>query len=290
MRFLLLFALPFLAWLLTGSEKSSQDFSPEKVNLALRRTADGLLRQSGDSTSRIPAVERAGEGVWQLRLEQSFDYEKLPALLQTSLDQYGIRQTYQVAVRRCADDVLDLGYHQLDFLKNGNVPCGGRAMPEGCHFIEITFSEIGDNQPFWTGKTGLLLFLILGALPVGFWFFRKKKPAPVAPDAAGEKDWLEFGNSRLDAAGQVLICNGVQQTLTFREAKLLRLFAASPDQVLQRDLILQEVWADEGVLVGRSVDVFVSRLRKKLAADPSVCIVAVHGVGYRLETGKVVTE
>ena len=75
--------------------------------------------------------------------------------------------------------------------------------------------------------------------------------------------------------------------LTFRETKLLRLFATNPDRLLERDVILRQVWADEGVLVGRSVDVFVSRLRKKLAADPSVGIAAVHGVGYRLETGKL---
>ena len=68
--------------------------------------------------------------------------------------------------------------------------------------------------------------------------------------------------------------------------KLLAFFARHPDQVLQRDEILQQVWADEGVLVGRSLDMFVSRLRKKLAGDPTVSIVAVHGVGYRLETGR----
>lgn len=68
---------------------------------------------------------------------------------------------------------------------------------------------------------------------------------------------------------------------------MLCLFASSPNQLLERDFILQQVWADEGVLVGRSVDMFVSRLRKKLALDPSIGIVAVHGVGYRLETGKV---
>lgn len=74
--------------------------------------------------------------------------------------------------------------------------------------------------------------------------------------------------------------------MTFRETKLLRLFASSPDQLLEREFILNQVWADEGVLVGRSIDVFVSRLRKKIAADPSIGIVAIHGVGYRLETGK----
>ncbi|MFN0037035.1 MAG: winged helix-turn-helix domain-containing protein [Saprospiraceae bacterium] len=308
LRLLPLLALPFLAWLMPpAAEKKPENFSSEKVNLALRRTADGLLRQSGDSTSRIPAIEQSGAGVWRVRLKQPFRYEQLPALLQASLDLYGIQRPYQVAVRRCADSTIDLGYHQLDFLQknavppegrevpggyhqldfsqNNAVPCGGREMPEGCHYIEITFLDSGGSGSFWAGKSGIILLILAGL--VGLWFFRRQKPAPAAAEVTAEETaWLEFGNSRLDVAGQVLICGDVRQTLTFRETKLLRLFATRPDQLLERDFILRQVWADEGILVGRSVDVFVSRLRKKLAADPSVGIVAVHGVGYRLETGK----
>lgn len=301
MRFLPLLALPFLAWLLPSApEKPATASSPDQINLALRRTADGLLRLSGDDTSRIPAVEQAGANVWRVRLEQPFSYEQLPALLQASLDRHGIRQTYNVAVRRCEDAVIDLGYHQLDFLQKRadssaeqeetNVACAGRAMPEGCHFIEITFLETDGNTPFWAGKSWILGLILSGL--AGFWFFRRRKTEPATPaisePADGKIDWLEFGNSRLDVAGQILVCGGLRQTLTFRETKLLRLFADSPDRLLERDFILRQVWADEGVLVGRSVDVFVSRLRKKLAADPTVGIVAVHGVGYRLETGKPV--
>lgn len=281
-RFLPILALPFLAWLIpVGQQEEPENFSPEKINLALRRTADALLRQSGDSTSRIPAVEQVVGDVWRVRLDQPFEYEKLPALLQSSLNRFGISRPYEVAVRRCDDSTIDLGYHQIDFIQNNNVACGGREMPEGCHFIEITFLE-NNKKKSLGGIFGGFLLLLLGGL-TGYWFFRRQKTTPAA---AGETEWLEFGNSRLDVAGQVLVCSGERQTLTFRETKLLRLFAAEPDRLLERDYILQQVWADEGVLVGRSVDVFVSRLRKKLAADPSVGIVAVHGVGYRLDTGK----
>ncbi|MBK8042565.1 MAG: response regulator transcription factor [Haliscomenobacter sp.] len=116
-------------------------------------------------------------------------------------------------------------------------------------------------------------------------FLRRRRPkaALLRKDRLG----FTFGQSRLDVAGQVLECGGLRQDLTFREAKLLRLFVTHSGQLLEREFILTQVWADEGVLVGRSVDVFVSRLRKKLSADPSVSIVAVHGVGYRLETGKM---
>jgi DNA-binding response OmpR family regulator len=127
--------------------------------------------------------------------------------------------------------------------------------------------------------------MVLGGL-VGLWYYRRQKIKYTVHFDKKETEYLAFGNSQLDVSGQLLLCNSTRQTLTFRETKLLQLFVTSPNQLLERDFILQQVWADEGVLVGRSIDVFVSRLRKKLAADPSVGIVAVHGVGYRLETGK----
>ena len=280
-------ALPLSVWLLSPAPGNEPQDRPGKVNLALRRTADGLLRAAGDGTSRIPAVEHTGAGIWRIRLEQPFDYDQLPPLLQASLDRYGIRQPYEVAVRRCEDAVIDLGYHQLDYLQDSTAPCVGRAMPEGCHYIEIIFSGSETGNPVWAG-IGSVSMLVLAAA-AGFGLFRRKRPAEApagnAIDEPGD-DYLDFGRSRLDMSRQELLCGGVRQQLTFREAKLLRLFATHPGRLLEREFILREVWADEGVLVGRSVDVFVSRLRKKLAADPSVGIVAVHGVGYRLETGK----
>jgi hypothetical protein len=286
MRLLPLLALPFLAWLLPPvPEDASVGYSPDKINLALRRTADGLLRQSGDSTSRIPAIEQLRTGVWRVRLDGPLRYDQLPALLQASLDLHGVKQPYDVAVRRCADSVIDLGYHQLDFLKAQAVPCQERDMPEGCHFIEIAFAAPEGGKPFGAGQSWMWV-LFLGTL-AGCWLLWHPKTGASAAAASVEGgEMLSFGHSSLDVAGQVLHCGGVRQTLTFRETKLLRLFAANPDRLLERGFILQSVWADEGILVGRSVDVFVSRLRKKLAADPSVGIVAVHGVGYRLETGK----
>ncbi|MEQ1745508.1 MAG: winged helix-turn-helix domain-containing protein [Saprospiraceae bacterium] len=99
--------------------------------------------------------------------------------------------------------------------------------------------------------------------------------------------WLSFGNSRLDSTNQLLVCGSTRHELTCREAKLLHMFATQPDQLLKRGHILQQVWADEGILVARSVDVFASRLHKLLRNDPSVRIVAVHGVGYRLEVDRL---
>ena len=59
--------------------------------------------------------------------------------------------------------------------------------------------------------------------------------------------------------------------------------AQHPNEVLSRDTLIAKVWEDEGVIVGRSLDVFISRLRKLLKGDDSVQIKTVHGVGYRLE-------
>ena len=279
---MLLLAL-VLPVIVRGQSARMDSIRPEQVNLALRKMADGLLRQSGDEESRIAAVEQTAPMVWRVRMDQPFAYEALPGLLQQALDRHGITAPYEVAVRRCADDVIDLGYHQLDWLQDSLVPCSGRVFSEECHFIEVTFLATGPEQDDPTGPFPWWLWLLLGGgLATGLIFLWPGK----SPREELAHDHLTVGGSALDLAGQTLTSPAGRQHLTYREAKLLAFFARHPDQVLQRDEILQQVWADEGVLVGRSLDMFVSRLRKKLAGDPTVSIVAVHGVGYRLETGR----
>jgi DNA-binding response OmpR family regulator len=71
--------------------------------------------------------------------------------------------------------------------------------------------------------------------------------------------------------------------LTHKEAMLLKLFCQHMNTVIPRDVIQKAIWEDEGFFVGRSMDVFISRLRKLLKDDPLVQIVNIHNVGYKLE-------
>jgi hypothetical protein len=268
-----------LHYTLSGKPQEADDdrFS-EKVNLALRRTAHHLLLVSGDSTGRIAPVEKTGDATWEVRLERAFSYDSLPAILQTSFDLHGIDKNFDVAVYNCADRILELGYHNLDYLTTHEVPCAGREQKGDCYRLQVSFAIAapppGQNRAgFW-----LAIGCLLAGLAMLAWK-EKKKRRPAA-----ESILLVFGNSSLDAANRQLVSGGVKYELTYRETKLLQLFGSRPNSLLEREFILQSVWADEGVLVGRSVDMFVSRLRKMLRSDPTVRIATVHGVGYRLET------
>ncbi len=73
--------------------------------------------------------------------------------------------------------------------------------------------------------------------------------------------------------------------LTGTETRVLRIFARQPNQTIERSRLQKEIWEDEGVIVGRSLDMFISKLRKKLETDASVNIVVIRGKGYKLEMG-----
>lgn len=70
-------------------------------------------------------------------------------------------------------------------------------------------------------------------------------------------------------------------TLTQRESELLEFLCHHPNKVLKREEILSHVWGKNDFFLGRSMDVFITRLRKLLSAEPSVTIETIHGVGYR---------
>ena len=86
-----------------------------------------------------------------------------------------------------------------------------------------------------------------------------------------------------DAETRKLIINGKTIDLTRTETRVLRIFALSPNEAIERSRLQKEIWEDEGVIVGRSLDMFISKLRKKLEFDPNIKLVVIRGKGYKLE-------
>ncbi|AKD55731.1 winged helix-turn-helix domain-containing protein [Spirosoma radiotolerans] len=272
------------------SSNANQPYTPEKVNLALRRTLHHLLRAAGDSTSRIPAVQQLDSKTYRVQIDHAFDYGRLPALLQESFRLHKVAGEYTVAVLDCANGKVQVGYSVKDILDHKSVPCVGRSITSGCYLLQVTFDEATEPAqpvPFWPVLSigGMIVSLLVAG------WHRKERTSQLtepAPSSTVPTSLLQFGRSSLDVNNQILTTDTCQHNLTYRETKLLRLLVNHPNQVLERDLILKLVWEDEGIIVGRSVDVFISRLRKLLQSDSTIRIAAVHGVGYRLEVQEVV--
>ena len=81
-----------------------------------------------------------------------------------------------------------------------------------------------------------------------------------------------------------LVAKGETITLTLREKELLEFFCLHSNKVLKREEILSHVWGKNDFFLGRSMDVFIAKLRKYLNTEPRVCIETIHGVGYRFTT------
>lgn len=96
------------------------------------------------------------------------------------------------------------------------------------------------------------------------------------------KGIINIGRFVFDVTNQRLTLDEKTRELTLREADLLRIFCENHDTILKRDDLLMKVWGDDHYFASRSLDVFVSRLRKYLKPDPDVKIENIHNVGYRL--------
>ncbi|WP_207429262.1 response regulator transcription factor [Pedobacter sp. SYSU D00535] len=97
-----------------------------------------------------------------------------------------------------------------------------------------------------------------------------------------QQDKFEIGDYQFDYTAQVIKKDEQQQKVSTKEAELLRLLCLKKNHVLTREEALLSIWHDDNYFNGRSMDVFLSKLRKYLKDDPKVEIINVHGKGYKL--------
>ncbi len=92
----------------------------------------------------------------------------------------------------------------------------------------------------------------------------------------------KIGNFAFDTQKQLLTLGGKSTKLTTKENELLSLLCAHANDILQRDYALKTIWIDDNYFNARSMDVYITKLRKHLKADPQIEIINIHGKGYKL--------
>lgn len=102
-----------------------------------------------------------------------------------------------------------------------------------------------------------------------------------------ENTLYKIGRFQFDTQKQLLTIDGIQTKLTTKESELLGLLCAHANEILQRDFALKTIWIDDNYFNARSMDVYITKLRKHLKADDSIEIINIHGKGYKLITPEV---
>jgi DNA-binding response OmpR family regulator len=114
-----------------------------------------------------------------------------------------------------------------------------------------------------------------------------RRAGPPAPeDGRSTPEIFAVGKFMFDQAKRTLRAGEKERRLTSREAELLRMLCLHKNRVLERDVALRSIWGSDSFFNGRSMDVFISRLRRYLASDRSIEILDVHGKGFKLVESK----
>lgn len=271
----------------TGLGDTKKDeWTPESVNLALRQVAHNLYALCENHTERIEAVKQSDTNTFSIKINEYVDYDELPNIIDKVMRDFSLPKRYGVLLKNCNEDIVELGYTSFALERN-EVACHGRDHNLDCSIVElIMYDTLDSEKPIWNY---LLLTLLLGGV-IGlliYSYISSDNEGAQNEDTPNKKNdnSLTIGRYAFDHSNQSLSSEEGIITLTFRESKLLHYLVSNPNQVLSRDQIQANVWEDEGVIVGRSLDVFISRLRKILNSDSSLKIKSVHGVGYRFEVG-----
>jgi len=94
----------------------------------------------------------------------------------------------------------------------------------------------------------------------------------------------QYGNTTFDTQKQILKIGSITKKLTTKESELLSLLCANANEVLARNVALKQIWIEDNYFNARSMDVYITKLRKLLKPDPQMEIINIHGKGYKLLT------
>jgi hypothetical protein len=289
---LLFFSISLLAF---GQERDT-----DRDIIAMRMIGHQIMLWEGNSTDAIPPIVIEDPASYRINFSSEFQFEpqKLVAFIANVMQDYKVAENYRVQVRECEKDSIIYSYQiggkdSLDI-----IPCLGRVQERSCYYLIVKilnsesdllvarWSEMNSSpMPSESNTKPYVIAILTGLAFLGLWFLRqskKVKEGVILNEDATIGAVKKLGQTQFNRLNFSLSYNEQKTELSAKESDLLEFLAKHLNERVEKDKILKAVWGDDGDYVGRTLDVFISKLRKKLAVDKSIRIVNIRGIGYQL--------
>jgi hypothetical protein len=281
---LLLMAVSIIACISLGNN----DFDSAKEVIVMRNIGHQILLSSDDRSSRVLPVSKTNDNQYQIRFASALEIspDSVIKIVGQAVRANHLPPDYIVNVVESKNNDIVYGFAILKTEQTNLLPCKGRKLPKARYAVNINFKNQNtgvSNKDYILGAGGSLAAMML--IFSGLKMKRQKNKtstSEVSPTAPVTSQGMDIGRYTFFKNHRYLEYNQEQTKLSEKETKILEILANRLNVVVERSE-LQKVWEDDGVIVGRSLDMFISKLRKKLEKDPTVQLVNVHGKGYKLQ-------
>ncbi|HFS66860.1 MAG TPA: response regulator transcription factor [Flavobacteriia bacterium] len=272
--FLIGIVLLFIAILFFNIISRKENNKEDLIKISLRKVGHELLLTNKDSTSLVLPIKQIKNSIYQLSFQNELKIKpkELIQIVTENFKNEPLLKNYIIKVTSCNNHEIVYSYQINENIKKNFIACIGRDLPKSCYQIETIVIQNNANPLYLWFAIIISIFL--------FYFFRKK--TIVSKTKALNTD-LKIGNFIFKPSQNTLIYNQSTIPLSKKESEILSILSNNLNQVISREEITKKVWEDKGVVVSRSLDTYISKLRKKLALDSSVKIKNSHGIGYKLE-------
>lgn len=244
-------------------------------------TVSIALHAAADSMSDHAIIEKLSSNYYYISTNCRLSKKSIDSLVRKEFLLRNLNLDYEIGVYNAEDDSLIHG----NYVKASEKMLPPESFPENQYdHIDKNFavrfpgkqSHIAAELDIWIFSSFVLL-IMSGYFYYAFRLFKSSNLF-----SAKDLKKISIGHSILDFHNQFLEVNDTTIRLTYKENMILKLLFENPNQVIEREVFLRTIWENEGFFVARSMDVFISKLRKYLSDDQSISIENLRSIGYRL--------
>lgn len=273
-RYLILFgACVFLLKTFNLSAQKEKGLAEKQTRIALRSIGDDLLTYNDDFQSIVPPIEKTQDQKYLIKFNQPISIHP-DKLATSSVAHLSPEISNRIIVNVIDTELKNIVYEfEINHSDESSIPCRGRNLKKAMYEIEVDLYNKGATNLTFSSVTftdiSIVLFVFFGFLAVDRNILKLKSEP------------YQLGLS-LDRINNLISFDGKKVKLTDKEMDIIIILTKDEGKLVARDYLIEEVWSKQGVITGRSLDMYISRLRKKLAQISGTQIINEHGKGYRL--------